>query len=218
MLPFALLAALPFASVASARGVVVEPGELAPGRTVAVSWHLPEGFEESELLIELDGGPRVRLTEESREEHPRFDVRLPAVVGRARFVVRAGRKDGSGRHREITVATSETFSLAVSSVAAPIPVRAPASRPVPGEELEWWAEAPGRRGEGPTPSLGGPVAAADAKAPPEASALPSSRPVPAASPAEAASALPEGTPAVPLAPPGGARERAFPGAATPLRN
>ncbi len=218
MLPFALLAALPFASVASARGIVVEPGEVAPGRTVAVSWHLPAGFEESELLIELDGGPRVRLTEESREEHPRFTVRLPAVVGTARFVVRAGRKDGSGRHREFTVATSESFSLAFSSVAAPIPVRAPASRPAPGEEMEWWAEAPGRPGEGPTPSLEGPVARADSTAPPEAPALPSSRPVPEASLFEVSCALPEGTPAAPLAPPGGARERAFPGASTPLRN
>ncbi len=218
ILPIALLAALPLASVAKARGVVLEPGEVAPGRTVTVSWQLPAGFEESELLIELDGGPRVRLTEESRQEHPRFAVRLPAVVGTARFVVRAGRKDGSGRHREITVATSETFSLAFSSVAAPVPVRAPASRPAPGEEMEWWAEGSGRSVEGPSPALESPVAATDAAAPPEASALPSSPPVPAASPLEVASGLPEGTPVAPLATPTGARERSFPGATTPLRN
>ena len=218
MLPFALLAALSLASVADARGVVVEPGELAAGRTVTVSWQLPAGFEESELLIELDGGPRVRLTDESREERPRFAVRLPAVVGTARFVVRAGRKDGSGRHREVTVATSESFSLAFSSVAAPVPVRAPASRPAPGEEMEWWAEAPGRSVEGPTPALDDPVAAARAATPPEPAALPSSPPVPAASPSELSAGLPERKPVAPLATPNGARERSFPGAATPLRN
>ncbi len=84
--------------------------------------------------------------------------------------------------------------------------------------MEWWAEAPGRPGEGPSPSLEGPVARADSTAPPEAPALPSSRPVPEASLLEVSCALPEGTPAAPLAPPGGARERAFPGAPTPLRN
>lgn len=218
MLPFALLFALPFASAAVARGVVVEQGEVAPGRTVAVSWQLPAGFEESELLIELDGGPRVRLTEESREERPRFAVRLPAVVGTARFVVRAGRDDGSDKHREIDVATSESFPLAFSSVAAPVPVRAPASRPAPGEETEWWAEAPGLSIEGPSPALAGPVAATPAAALPAASALPSSPRLPAASPREVASGLPDGTPAAPSATPGGTRERAFPGATTPLRN
>ena len=214
----ALLAALPFTSVASARGVVLEPGEIAPGRTVTVSWQLPAGFEESELLIELDGGPRVRLTEESREERPRFAVRLPAVVGTARFVVRAGRNDGNGRHREITVSTSESFSLAFSSAAAPVPVRAPATRPAPGEEMEWWAEAPGRSAEGPSPALESPVAAADAELRQEAAALPSSPPVPAASPLEVASGLPEEGRFAPLAMPNGARACSFSGAAIPLRN
>lgn len=217
--PLALLAALPVAFPAGALGVVVEPGPIAPGGTVAVSWELPAGFEESELLIALEGGPRVRLTDESREARPRFVVRLPAVVGTARFVVRAGRTEAGGRRRASDVAVSESFSLSYSPVSGPIPVLAPRSRPAPGEETEWWAESTRPVRAGPVPGMEGRPAATTT--PPGASSpgiVPPSRsdsdPVPTGStprPGEEGRAVPD---------PFGRRspERTFSGAPVPLRN
>lgn len=160
LVPLALLSAVLVASPAGALGVVVESGPIAPGATVAVSWTLPAGFEESELLIVLEGGPRVRLTDESPEARPRVLVRLPALVGTARFVVRAGRQEAGGRRRAHDVAFSESFSLSFSPVSGPIPVLAPRSRPAPGEETEWWAESTRPVREGPAPGMEGRPAAA----------------------------------------------------------
>ncbi len=220
ILAFALLAALPLASLARAQAIVVEATPIAPGLAVAVSWRIPAGYEESELLIEVDGGPRVRLTQEQHGESPRVLVRLPSLVGTARFLVRAGRKDAHGKHREEDVARSGRFSLAIDPTRPPaaLPVRAPSSRPEAGEPMEWWAETPGHSVEGAPPALEGPVVAADAAATPAAMARPSAPPGPAATPSEVAAGLPERTPAAPNSTPDGVRGRAFPGAATPLRN
>jgi hypothetical protein len=148
-------------------------------------------------------------------------VVLPALAGKARLLVRAGRKDEtrSGKHREIDIARSESFALAGLPSTGRVPVRAATTRPVPGATMEWWAEAPGRSVEGPSPSLEGrPVAAASAEGSQATPALPSSRPVPVASPSEAASSTPEGTPTEPFTTANDARERAFHGAPVPLRN
>jgi hypothetical protein len=215
-----LLATLLPAPGVGAEGVVVETRTDASVSGITVSWHLPPGFEESELLLEVEGGPRVRLTDELRGRHPRVVVVLPALAGSARFVVRAGREDEDrgGKHREVDVARSESFALAGLPTTGRVPVRAAATRPVPGAAMEWWAEATGRSVEGPSPFLEGRVPAVDTATPPAAPALPSSRPGAAASPTEAAEGLREGTPAAPLTTESGTRGRAFPGATTPLRN
>jgi hypothetical protein len=147
-------------------------------------------------------------------------VVLPALVGSARFLVRAGRKDEErgGKHREIDIARSERFALAGLPTTSRVPVWAASTRPVPGAAMEWWTEATGRSVEGPSPALEGPIAAASGSAPPATPALPSSPPVPAASPSEAASGLRESAPTAPLTASNGSRERAFSGATTPLRN
>jgi hypothetical protein len=216
----ALLATLLPAQYASAEGIVVEPRAYASVSGITVSWHLPPGFEESELLLEVEGGPRVRLTDELRGPHPRVVVVLPALAGSARFLVRAGREDEErgGKRREIDIARSESFALAGVPTTGRVPVWAATTRPVPGSAMEWWAEATGRSVEGPSPALKGPIAAASESAPPTTPALPSSPPVPAASPLEVASGLPEGAPAASLATANDARERAFSGATVPLRN
>lgn len=216
--PFALLAALPFACGAGAQGLVVEPGEIAAGSAVTVSWQLPGGFEESELLIEVDGGPRVRLTDESREERPRVTVRLPAVIGTARFVVRAGRMDWSGRHREIDVATSKSFPLAFASVLGPVPVRAPASRPVPGGETEWWSEATERVPAGPAPGVEGPIATETQDGTSSPAALPPARADVGPASHGDTEVLREANRAAPHPPERRVRDRAFAGAPVPLRN
>lgn len=216
----ALLAHILLAQGAASEGIVVESGLDPSASGITVSWHLPPGFEESELLLEIEGGPRVRLTDELLGRHPRVVVVLPALAGKARLLVRAGRKDETrgGKHREIDIARSESFALAGLPSTGRVPVRAATTRPVPGAAMEWWAEAPGRSVEGPSPALEDPVAATseeESKAPP---ALPSSRPVPEASPSEAASSTPEGTPTEPFTTANDARERAFHGAPVPLRN
>jgi hypothetical protein len=219
LVPLTLLASVLIASPVGAFGVVVEPGPIAPGGTVAVSWNLPVGFEESELLIALEGGPRVRLTDESREARPRFLVRLPAVVGTARFLVRAGRKDASGRHREIDVATSESFSLAFAPVSGPIPVLAPASRPVPGEETEWWSESTRPVPDGPPPGMEGRRTAVEAPmGAPSSAILPSSRSEADPGPAGRTPSLRKEGQAGPDPPERSFPERAFAGAPVPLRN
>lgn len=214
----ALLAVLLAAAPAAADGLVVEPGLLAPGSTVAVSWRLPEGFEESELLIQVDGGPRVRLTDESREARPRAVVRIPTLTGTARFLVRAGRLEPDGRHREHTVATSEPFALSFSVAPGPLPVRALSSRPSAGEPMEWWAEPDGHAPEGPSSGLEGRSAAWNPGGEEAPVALPAPRPGSAPS-REASEPAPfHATPATPGLGGAGFRHDAFTGASIPLRN
>ncbi len=218
----ALLATLLSATLARAEAIVVEPSPGASPADIAVSWQLPHGFDESELLLQIEGGPRVRLTDEVRGDHPRVVVVLPLLAGSARFVVRAGREiDGDhrgGDREEIDVAQSESFELAGLPATGRVPVRAPATRPVPGAAMEWWAEPAGRPLEGPSPALGRPPSAAEAEAGRAAPAVPSSRPLPAASPAGEASGPRDESPAAPSGTASSAREPAFPGASTPLRN
>lgn len=217
----ALLATLLPATSVAAEGVVVETQGTPASSGITVSWHLPPGYDESELLLEVEGGPRVRLTPELDGRAPRVVVVLPVLAGTARFVVRAGRENDrrNGRREEVDVAASETFSLSGLATAGQFPVRAAATRPVPGAVMEWWAEAPGRPVEGPEPSRTGPsaptVTAEGTRADP---ALPSSRPV-SGLPADEDRAAPgEGPPTAPPAPQAGPRAGAFPGATTPLRN
>ncbi|MBK8595961.1 MAG: hypothetical protein IPN83_10305 [Holophagales bacterium] len=216
----ALMATFLSAPYAAAEGIAVERGGNDPASGITVSWHLPPGFEESELLLEIEGGPRVRLTDELRGRHPRVVVTLPALAGSARFVVRAGREadERGGKRREVDVATSGTFALAGLPTTGRVPVRAAATRPIPGAAMEWWAEASGRPVEGPSPALEAPVTAAGAEGLPAAPALPSSGPVPAVSTSEAAAGPGDPSPARAVAARRGPRERAFTGAATPLRN
>ena len=216
----ALLATLFSATYASADGVVVERGLSASAAGITVSWHLPPGFEESELLLQIEGGPRVRLTDELRGQSPRVVVVLPLLTGSARFVVRAGRKDETrgGKHREIDVAKSERFSLAGLPTTGRVPVRAAATRPAPGATMEWWAEAASRPIGGLSVPLESPATAAISEAPSPSPALPASRPVPATSPAEAVAEPGAEAAAAPLASADGVRDLAFSGATTPLRN
>ncbi len=216
----ALMASLLCAPIAGAESIVVEQGGHDSASGITVSWYLPPGFEESELLLEIEGGPRVRLTGELRGRHPRAVVNLPALAGSARFVVRAGRntEDRGPDREEVDVAASGSFALTGLPTTGRAPVRAAATRPVPGAAMEWWAEASGRPVEGPSPALAGPVLAGDAEEPPDAPALPSSRPVPAVPTREEAAGPGDPSPAAALAVRRGPRERVFPGAATPLRN
>lgn len=217
--PLALLAATLIAAPAGAFGVVVEPGQVAPGETVAVSWSLPAGFEESELLIALEGGPRVRLTDESREARPRVLVRLPALVGTARFVVRAGRQEASGRRRAYDVAVSESFTLTCSPVPGPIPVLAPRSRPADGQATEWWAESKRPVREGSAPGMEGrPTAATTLPGSLSPGILPSSRSEADPGPPGHAPAFRKEGQADPDPPARRSPERVFAGAPVPLRN
>ena len=144
--PLVLLAALPIAAPAAARGIVVEPARIVPGATVAVSWEVPPGCEESELLIEVEGGPRVRLTDERRERSPRVVVRIPALAGTARLLVRGGGEGPEGRHRETDLLVSERFVLAPGprTLATP-PVPAASTRPDAGPAWEWWEAGADRK-------------------------------------------------------------------------
>ena len=154
--PLVLLAALPIAAPAAARGIVVEPARIVPGATVAVSWEVPPDCEESELLIEVEGGPRVRLTDERRERSPRVVVRIPALAGTARLLVRGGGEGPEGRHRETDLLVSERFVLAPGprTLAAP-PVPAASTRPDAGPAWEWWEAGAVRTGPAPEPALRG---------------------------------------------------------------
>jgi hypothetical protein len=217
--PLVLLAAVLVAAPAGAYGVVVESGPIAPGGTVAVSWSLPAGFEESELLIALEGGPRVRLTDESPEARPRVLVRLPALVGTARFVVRAGRQEASGRRRAYDVAVSEAFTLACSPLSGPIPVLAPRSRPAPGQETEWWVQSTRPVREGSAPGMEGrPTAATTLPGASSTGILPSSRSEADPGPTGHAAAFRKEGQADPDPPARRSPERAFAGAPVPLRN
>lgn len=152
-----LLAVLLAGSRVDAADVRFEELPLDRETRYSVAWTLPAGFDESELLLEIAGGPRVRLTDEIRSRSPRVEVVLPRLTGRARFVVRAGRDGGGAEDRglaERDVAFSESFALAaIPAASARPPVRAAASRPARGHEMEWWSEAPARGIEGPCGGL-----------------------------------------------------------------
>lgn len=215
-----LFAVLSFAPPAAALGVVVEPASLAPGRAVAVSWEVPAGYEESELLMELDRGPRVRLTDEQVERSPRVLVRLPSIVGTARFVVRAGRKGPDGRRREEDVDRSDRFRLTLDpawSGAAP-PVRAASSRPELGEEMEWWEEEAAGRVEWPVSGMGNASPTRISGGPSSSAGLPSTRPGNGSSPCEEAAPAVASPAAARPQPAPAPRERPFGGAPVPLRN
>lgn len=216
----AVLAALALAPPALAARLVVEPAPLAPGRTVVVSWDVPHEYEESELLIVVEGGPRVRLTDEQLDPSPRVHVRLPSLVGTARFLVRAGRKGPDGRHREEDLARSEPFPLAIdpAGAGASLPVLAPSTRPDAMEETEWWAEEAAGRLGWPGSGLGDGARTRSGEVPRSVGDLPPTRHETApsrdtgrdlAAPERRAAALPsEARP----------RERSFSGAQVPLRN
>lgn len=217
-LALALLAALPLARPADAGLLEVATESVAPGDAIVASWALPPGFEESELLIQVDGGPRIRLTPECHDENPRFVIEVPALTGRARFVLRAGRVEKDGLHQEHTIATTEWFPIAPPYAAGPLPIRAPHTHPSEGEEMEWWSDSLGRIPEGPTPGLHRPSTAEVSAAAPSSPALSESRSkdVPSSESSErgdvearapARSGLERGY-----------RDRSFPGAPVPLRN
>ncbi len=129
------------------------PVEMA-GSRVVLSFSLPARFDEGEILLVVEGGPRVRLTPELPPGTTRAEVLLPALAGRARFVLRAGRpRDGrteTPREREERdIAFSEPFLLQPSS-SARLPYRAPVSRVVAGSPAtEWWATEALSRPEAP---------------------------------------------------------------------
>lgn len=213
--PFALLLIAP--RLGAQEGVVeLQVGQPAPLTTV--SWQLPAGFEESELLLEIDGGPRVRLTDELREDRPRVEVRMPALAGMARFVVRAGRKTGRGRHEEVDLASSGWFVLSAIPASGPMPVLARASRPVPGSEMEWWSETAGRIPQGPSSGVDGPAATTGTGGSSSQAALGPDRPDTPGGPGwtEARSGG-AGRP-TPHCPERALLERTFGGAPVPLRN
>ena len=214
----ALLAVLLPATPGAADGLVVEPGSLAPGSTIAVSWRLPQGFEESELLIQVDGGPRVRLTDESREERPRVVVSIPALTGTARFLVRAGRREADGRHREHTIATSEPFALGPPVAGGPLPARALSSRPSAGEPMEWWSKSAGHAPEGPTPGLESRRTEWSPGRAETPAALPAPRPDGAPRKESTDRTAVDAGPAEPVPVGAGLRHGAFAGAPVPLRN
>lgn len=146
---------------AQVRAAVVRIESLPHDRTgqITVSWDLPDGFDESELLVEVEGGPRVRLTGEIRGRNPRVNLSLPPLAGRARFVVRAGRDDEERERRglaEQDIAFSESFPLGELPTSPRAPVRAAASRPASGHEMEWWSELPAHTMEGPVVGFSAP--------------------------------------------------------------
>lgn len=217
-LSLALLAALPLARPADAGLLDIATGPVSAGDAIAVAWTLPPGFEESELLIQVDGGPRIRLTPECHDERPRFVVTVPALAGRARFVLRAGRVEEDGIHRERTIDSTEWFPIAPSYAAGSIPIRAPHTHPSEGEEMEWWSDSAGRIPEGPTPGLHRPWTAEASASTPPSPALSESRSedVPSSESSvhgdvDAGARTRNGLER-------GYRERSFPGAPVPLRN
>lgn len=218
LLSLALLAALSLARPADAGLIDVATGAVAPGEAIAVAWTLPPGFEESELLIQVDGGPRIRLTPECHDENPRFVVQVPALTGRARFVLRAGRVEEDGVRRERTIDATEWFQIVPSYAAGPLPIRAPHTRPSEGEEMEWWSDPVGRVPEGPTSGLHRPGTAEVSAATPSSPALSESRSkdVPS-SESSVCGDVGARTP-TPTGHERGYRERSFPGASVPLRN
>lgn len=217
-LSLALLAALPLARPADAGLLDVATGAVAPGEAIAVAWTLPPGFEESELLIQVDGGPRIRLTPECHDENPRFVVQVPALAGRARFVLRAGRVEEDGIHRERTIDATEWFPIAPSYAAGPLPLRVPHTHPSEGEEMEWWSEPVGRVPEGPTPGLHRPFSSEFSAATPSSPALSESRSEDVPSSESSVRRDVDARARTRTGHERGYRERAFPGAPVPLRN
>ncbi len=217
-LSLALLAALPLARPADAGQLEVATEAVAPGDAIAVAWTLPPGFEESELLIQVDGGPRIRLTPECHDESPRFVVQVPALAGRARFVLRAGRVEEDGIHRERTIDSTEWFPIGPSYAAGPLPIRAPHTHPSEGEEMEWWSEPVGRVPEGPTPGLHRPWTAEVSAAIPSSPALSESRSEDVPSSESSVRCDVDARAQTRNGHERGYRERSFPGAPVPLRN
>lgn len=215
-----LFAVIPLASPAAARGIVIEPAPLAPGRTVVVSWEVPAAYEESELLVEVDGGPRVRLSNEQGARSPSVHVRLPSLVGTARFVVRAGRTGPDGKRREEDLDRSERFPLAFDpswSGVAP-PVLAASTRPDLGEEMEWWEEEAAGSLHWPVSGMGSPSRPRIGEGSSSSPSLPSFRSGDGPSPGEETlPALAGPTATRPQAVPA-PREPVFRGAPVPLRN
>lgn len=214
----ALLAALPLARPADAGLLDVATGTVAPGDAIAVAWTLPPGFAESELLIQVDGGPRIRLTPECHDENPRFVVRVPALSGRARFVLRAGRVEEDGIHRERTIDSTEWFQLAPSYAAGTLPIRAPHTHPSEGEEMEWWWDPVGRVPQGPAPGLHSPFSSEVSAATPSSPALSERRSEDAPSSESSVHGDVDAGARTRNGLERGYRERSFPGAPVPLRN
>jgi len=214
----ALLAALPLARPADAGLLDVATGTVAPGDAIAVAWTLPPGFAESELLIQVDGGPRIRLTPECHDENPRFVVRVPALSGRARFVLRAGRVEEDGIHRERTIDSTEWFQLAPSYAAGTLPIRAPHTHPSEGEEMEWWWDPVGRVPQGPAPGLHRPFSSEVSAATPSSPALSERRSEDAPSSESSVHGDVDAGARTRNGLERGYRERSFPGAPVPLRN
>ncbi|MBL8112732.1 MAG: hypothetical protein JNK60_07595 [Acidobacteria bacterium] len=221
-----LLAALvPGLAALGAEGASIDgarPVEAA-GSRIVVSFSLPARFDEGEILLAVEGGPRVRLTPELAPGTTRAEVVLPALAGRARFVLRAGRpRDGRvetpGEREERDIAFSRPFHIEVSG-AARLPYRSAPTRRVPGGPAsEWWATEPLSRptepeGDGHTSSSG-----LTAGAPADEALLTAKRVV---RPGRTAPKAEGGRSPVPVA---AARPRAdralaaFPGAAVPLLN
>lgn len=216
-----LLAGLLAAGPARAEREPVDVRPLDREGRFSVSWELPPGFDESELLVEIEAGPRVRLSGEIRSRSPRVDVVLPRLAGRARFVVRAGRDEDEPGPRglaERDVAFSESFSLAaIPASQARTPVRAAASRPAPGHEMEWWSEPPAAGLEGPGAGLSASRVAGRALDPDRLHIKKRRRPASpfsTATPSRPRSRHPLRL-TLPSRPPG---SRPFSGAAVPLRN
>ncbi|HPA50554.1 MAG TPA: hypothetical protein PLP50_03030 [Thermoanaerobaculia bacterium] len=218
LLPLTLLAALSLARPADAGLLDVATGAVAPGDAIAVAWTLPPGFEESELLIQVDGGPRIRLTPECHDENPRFVIEVPALAGRARFVLRAGRVEEDGVHREHTIDSTEWFQIAPSFAAGPLPIRAPHTHPSEGEEMEWWSDSVGRVPEGPTSGLHRPWTAEVSAATPSSPALSESRSEDLLSSESSVRGDVDARARNRNGLERGYRERSFPGAPVPLRN
>ena len=213
-LPFrALLAILVFASPALPATVHVDVSGPSPDGRFAVSWALPSGFDESELLVEVDGGPRVRLTDELRVARPSVLVEVPALAGTARFVVRAG---GAGLG-ERDVAFSERFRIDGLALSGRAPVLLPASRSNRAAGTEWWADRPAAVAPFSSSGLSAPGAReVDEPAPVLALPVPRAGEGPGSA---AVSLLPRRRGASPPAPlPASLRAEAFRGAAVPLRN
>lgn len=217
-LSLALLAALPLARPAVAGLLDVATGPVAPGDAVAVAWTLPPGFDESELLIQVDGGPRIRLTPECHDGNPRFVVQVPALAGRARFVLRAGRVEEDGIHRERTIDSTEWFQLAPSYAAGTLPIRAPHTHPSEGEEMEWWWDPVGRVPQGPAPGLHRPFSSEVSAATPTSPALSERRSEDAPSSESSVHGDVDAGARTRNGLERGYRERSFPGAPVPLRN
>jgi hypothetical protein len=103
-------AALFGAPFPEARVALDSPGgeALEPGTTVSVHWKgLPADAEELELLLEIGGGVRLRITEELDPDSGSYAWTVPNLsLPRARVVLRLNRKG-----RELEAGVSEPFRI-----------------------------------------------------------------------------------------------------------